>query len=320
MNVSEGRDTRKLQAIADEIEASAESWLLSSVADPDHHRAVFSFIGTPASISEAAFATTQRALTLIDVRNHCGVHPRIGAVDTVPFIPIKGVSMQDCVDTARRFGKRIANELGVPVYLYEQASLRPERRHLSRIRKGEFERLVETVRTDPGHRPDFGPARLHPTAGAMAVGARHLLIAFNIYLNTREVAAAQQIADRIRESGGGLPGVRALGFYLPRRNQAQVSMNVTDYHRAPLLQIYERVSREAAQLGLNAVSSELIGLVPREALPQTIQSRLRLENFHPRQILEDRIVEVLQAGTHRAGEENKERRKEGTHPFRSGSI
>ena len=224
MNVSEGKDHGKLQAIASQIKAVAESYLLNYSADPDHHRGVFSFIGTLESICKAAFAAAQEAINLIDLRHHCGAHPRLGAVDVVPFVPLKGVTMQECVDTARSFGKRVALELDVPVYLYEQAALRAERRHLYRIRKGEFELLVHAVKTDPERKPDYGPSRLHPTGGAMAVGARHLLIAFNIYLNTSEVAAAERIAQNIREREGGLPGLRALGFHLSSRNQAQVSM------------------------------------------------------------------------------------------------
>lgn len=293
MNVSEGRDSAKLQAIAAEVEGAAESYLLSFAPDRDHHRAVYSFIGTPASILSATFAAIQKAVDLIDLGNHRGVHPRIGAVDVVPFVPLKGVSMLKCVELARQLGKKVARELQIPVYLYERAALRPEHRSLSQIRKGEFELLVHQVVVDPSRRPDFGPLRLHPSAGAMAIGARDLLIAFNIYLNASEAGVAKEIAGRIRETSGGLPGVRALGFLLPNRNQAQVSTNVTNYLQTPLLTVYERVCDEASRLGCQVVSSEVIGLVPREALPNSVPKRLRLENFHPGLVLENRISEVL---------------------------
>ena len=293
MNISEGRDPTKLQAIAEAIEAVGESYLLSQASDPDHHRTVYSFIGTPASILPAAFATIEKAVDLIDLRTHRGVHPRIGAVDVVPFIPLKGVSMQKCVKLAHQLGKKVASQLQIPVYLYAEAAPHSQRRRLSRIRKGGFEELIHRVTSDPARSPDLGALRLHPSAGAMAIGARRLLVAFNIYLNSSEVQAAKEIAGRIRETGGGLPGVQALGFFLPSRNQAQVSINVTNYRQTPLLTVYEKVREEASQLGLQVVSSELIGLVPQEAFPDSTHELLQLENFHPGLVLENRISEIL---------------------------
>ncbi len=299
MNVSEGKDSAKLQAIAAEIEGAAESYLLSCAPDGDHHRAVYSFIGTPVSILAATFAAIHKAVDLIDLGNHRGVHPRIGAVDVVPFVPLKGVSMQKCVELARRLGKKVAHKLQIPVYLYERAALRPERRSLSQIRKGGFELLLHQV-VDPSRRPDFGPLRLHPSAGATVIGARDPLIAFNIYLNASEAGVAKKIAARIRETSRGLPGVRALGFLLPSRNQAQVSTNVTNYRQTPLLAVYEKVCEEASRLGYQVVSSEVIGLVPREALPNSVLRHLRLENFHPGLVLESRISEVLGVENHKS--------------------
>lgn len=293
MNVSEGRDAEKLQAIASAIEAVADCRLLSYVADFDHNRAVFSSIGTISSVSTAAFEAIQKGMELIDLREHRGVHPRLGAVDVVPFVPLRNATMDDCVEIARHLGSKVASELDLPVYLYEYAALRPERRNLSEIRKGEFEQLLRQIETDPLRRPDFGPLRVHPSAGAVTIGARDLLIAFNIFLGTTDLAIARQIARSVRERDGGLPGIRALGLYLPMRNQAQVSTNVTRYHETSLLQVLERVNQEAARLGVEATSSEIVGLVPRDALPESAEAKLKLETFHPAQVLEDRIAEVL---------------------------
>ena len=289
MNVSEGRDAVKLEAIAQEIETIPNAFLLDDSADPDHHRTVFSFIGTPSSIFDAAFAAVKKAVQLIDMRGHKGVHPRIGAVDVIPFVPVRNVSMKECVAVAHRLGKEVSQVFQIPVYLYAEAALRPDREQLSRIRKDQFEGLKERIKSDPGRKPDFGPVRLHPTAGATAIGARRPLIAFNIYLNTSDVGQAREIAGLIRESGGGLPGVKALGFYIERKGLAQVSMNVTRYRQTSLLKIFKRVQKEAHRLQTEPVSSEIIGLVPEGAINQETIRTLRLENFHPGQILENRI-------------------------------
>ncbi len=289
MNVSEGRDTLKLETIAQKIEAVPSAFLLDHSADPDHHRTVFSFIGTPASIFAASFAAVKKAVQLVDMREHQGVHPRIGAVDVVPFVPVQNVSMKECVAVAHRLGKKISQTLQIPVYFYAEAALRPDREHLSVIRKDQFEGLDEQIKSDPRRKPDLGPCRLHPTAGATAIGARQPLIAFNIYLNTSDVGQARKIAGLIRESGGGLAGVKALGLYIERKGLAQVSMNVTHYRKTSLLKIFQKVQKEARRLQTEPVWSEIIGLVPREAInPRTIET-LHLENFHSGQILENRI-------------------------------
>lgn len=296
MNVSEGRDRAKLQAIAREIEAVPKAFLLDEAADPDHHRTVFSFIGTPSSIFEATFAAAKEAVQLIDMRAHRGVHPRIGAVDVIPFVPLRKVSMKECVKLARRLGEKISRLLQIPVYLYAEAALRPDFEHLAAIRKGQFEGLGEQIKSDARRKPDFGPNRLHPTAGATIVGARQPLIAFNIYLNTSDAARAREIADGIRGRAGGLPGVRALGFYLQHKGLAQVSMNVTNYHQTSLLKIFKRVEKEARRLQVGPVSSEIIGLVPSGAINELTIKTLRLEHFHSGQLLENRIAEVRKSG------------------------
>jgi glutamate formiminotransferase len=293
MNVSEGRDAVKLEAIAQEIETAPNTFLLDDSADPDHHRTVFSFIGTPSSIFDATFAAVEKAVQLIDMRGHQGVHPRIGAVDVIPFVPVRNVSIKECVALAHRLGKKVSQVLQIPVYLYAEAALRPDRKQLSSIRKDQFEGLKERIKSDPGRKPDFGPDRLHPTAGATAIGARRPLIAFNIYLNTSDVGQAREIAGVIRESGGGIPGVKALGFYIERKGLAQVSMNVTHYRKIGLLKIFKRVQKEARRLQTEPVSSEIIGLVPQDAINQRTIKTLQLENFHPGQILENRIAKVI---------------------------
>jgi glutamate formiminotransferase len=293
MNISEGRNAAKLEAIAQEIETAPNTFLLDDSADPDHNRTVLSFIGTPSSIFDATFAAVKRAVQLIDMREHQGVHPRIGAVDVIPFVPVQNVSIKECVAVARRLGKKISQDLRIPVYLYAEAALHPDREHLSLIRKGQFEGLKEQIKLDPKRKPDFGPDCLHPTAGATAIGARQPLIAFNIYLNTSDVAQAREIAGLVRESGGGLPGVKALGFYIERKGLAQVSMNVTDCRRTPLLKIFKRVQKEARRLQTEPVSSEIIGLVPEGAIDQRTVAALQLENFHPGQILENRIRALI---------------------------
>ena len=243
----------------------------------------------------------EEASQLIDIREHQGVHPRIGAVDVVPFVPVQNVSMKECVAVAHQLGKKISQSLQIPVYFYAEAALRPDREHLSTIRKDQFEGLHELIRSDPIRKPDLGPDCLHPTAGATVIGARQPLIAFNIYLNTSDVGRARKIAGLIRESGGGLPGVKALGLYIERKDLVQVSMNVTHYHKTPLLKIFERVQKEARRLQTEPVSSEIIGLIPQDAInPRTIRT-LHLENFHPGQILENRIAEVMNNASRLSG-------------------
>ena len=294
MNVSEGRDPRVISAVARALSDAGAS-LLNVSSDPDHNRSVFSLVASRPVIEQAAFDAIRVAIGLIDLRRHSGAHPRIGAVDVVPFIPIEGVTMADCVALARHLGPRVANELGVPVYLYEEAALRRDLSQLPDIRRGGFEGLLKAVETDPARRPDFGGPRLHPSAGAVIIGARRLLIAFNVFLDTVDVGKARQIARAIREKDGGLPWVRALGFLLPSRGRAQVSVNLRDFRVTPLIEVWKKICEEASRLGVRPVSSELIGLAPAAALPPNPVEALRLQHFHAGLVLETRIREALAA-------------------------
>ncbi len=291
MNVSEGRDAARLEAIADRIRAVENSFLLHFCSDPDHHRTVFSFIGTSSSIARAAFSATSTGVELIDLTQHQGVHPRIGAVDVIPFIPIEGVSMHQCVQIAHQIAGRIGRELEIPVYLYGDAATRPAFENLAQVRKEEFEKLSSQIEDRD---PDFGPARVHPTAGSIAVGARQPLISFNVYLASSDVEIARSIAAGIRESSGGLPGVKALGFYLERQNRAQISMKVTNYRQTSLVRVFSRIRREARRLGSEVDSSEIVGLVPRDALSEDAVEALKLRDFGPHQILEDSIEKAIE--------------------------
>lgn len=293
MNVSEGRDIDCIQSISAQVESVPGSYLLDCSSDPDHHRTVLSFIGGYDSILDSAYATIRRAIELIDMRTHRGVHPRIGAVDVVPFVPLGSFSMESCIELARSLGDRVAGRLGIPVYLYEDAALRPDRTQLPDIRRGGLEGLAKTIATDPYRTPDFGPALLHPTAGAIIIGARVPLIAFNIYLGTGDVELARRIARSIRERDGGMQKVRAMGFFIARKQRAQVSINLRDYRQTSILAVWERVRREAEDLGVSVVSSEIIGLAPSAALNDSACKRLGLETSGGSPILERRIAEVL---------------------------
>ncbi|HKX18345.1 MAG TPA: glutamate formimidoyltransferase [bacterium] len=259
--------------------------LLDVSSDPDHNRTVLTFAGVPGAVYEAARRVANAAVAHIDLNHHEGVHPRIGAIDVVPFVPLARASLEDCVVLARRFGAYAANSLGLPVYLYAAAAGRPEFRVLAAVRRGGFEQLRTAIAT-PERRPDLGPARVHPTAGAVAVGARGVLIAMNVDLAGADAAAARAIARAVRESSGGLPGVQAIGLWLPRRGVAQVSMNVLDYRRTSPLTAFERVREEAERRGVGVLAGELIGCAPREALPPDPASALRLREFHRGQVLD----------------------------------
>ena len=289
-NFSEGRRREVVDAIADAARSVKGIHVLDVELDPNHNRSVLTFVGPPDAVAEAAFRTARKAVELIDMKMHRGEHPRIGALDVLPFIPISGVTMDDCVRLARETGKRIAGELGVPVYLYEAAATRPDRKALPGFRKGEFEGLREEIRTNADRAPDFGRPELHPTAGACVVGARPPLIAFNVNLGTPDVKVAKRIAKLVRERDGGLPAVRALGFDLKDRGLVQVSMNLVNYKVTSIEASFDAVTRHAATLGVPVVGSEIVGLVPRDALPPDPVRRLKLETFHPNQILENRLA------------------------------
>lgn len=284
-NFSEGRDPAKVAAIREAI-ASAGVLILKSEMDPDHHRSVITFAGEAHAVVEGAFRGIEAARAVIDLTRHSGVHPRIGAADVVPFIPIEGVTIEDCVRLAHTLGARVWGELGIPVYFYEAAATLPERVGLENVRRGGFE--------SPRMMPDLGSLPLHPKAGACIIGARKFLIAFNMNLTTADVGVAKEIARRVRTSSGGLPCVKALGLPLASRNQAQVSMNLTDFERTPLHSVFERVQAEAALLGTEIAGSEIIGLVPRKALEMAAAHFLRVEGFHAAQVFENRLIEALQ--------------------------
>jgi glutamate formiminotransferase len=294
-NFSEGRDAGKINAIVQAVLAVPEVVLLDREADADHNRSVLTFAGTPAAVAEAAFRAVEQAVALIDLTKHQGAHPRIGAADVVPFIPIEGVTLEDCVQLAERLGAEIWNKLRVPVYLYEAAARRAERTNLENIRRGQFEALVLEMGTVPARDPDIGDPVCHPTAGATVTGARKFLIAYNVNLNTPDVAIAKRIAKTIRFSSGGFRYVKSMGVMLASRNLAQVSINLTDFEQTPMHVVFEAVRREAERYGVTVAGSEIVGLIPRKAIELSAEYFLRYENFRPELVLENRIAEALTA-------------------------
>ena len=285
-NFSEARRAEVVEAILAAISSVPEVHVLDRHSDLDHNRTVITFVGSPQAVEEAAFRGIARAAELIDLNQHTGEHPRVGATDVVPFVPISGVSMQDCVEIARRVGWRVGNELGIPVYLYEQAATRPERQNLENIRRGQYEALKIEIATQPERAPDFGPAQLGP-AGATVIGARPFLIAYNVYLTSDEVSIAEKIAKTVRHSSGGLRFVKALGLLVDGR--AQVSMNLTDFHKTPLARVVELIRREATRYGVAIQHSELVGLIPQDALIEAAVWYLQLDQFEGEQVLERRL-------------------------------
>lgn len=289
-NFSEGRRPAVVEQIVAAIRSVQGVQLLDTELDADHNRAVVTFAGAPDAVVEAAFRGAAAAARLIDLDRHRGAHPRIGATDVAPLIPLRDASMDDCVELARRLGRRLGEELQIPVYLYEAAATRPERRNLADVRRGEYEGLKQTIGVDPARAPDFGPARLGP-AGATAVGARPPLVAYNIYLNTEDVNVAKQIARALRHSNGGLRYCKALGLLVGGR--AQVSINMTDYRSTPLHRAFELVRSEAQRYGVVPTESEIVGLVPEDALLDAAEHYLRLNRFSRDQVLERRLAAAL---------------------------
>lgn len=289
-NFSEGRRPEVIEAIAGAIAAQGVK-VLSVSADADHNRTVITFVGNAESVVRAAVRGAEVAQRLIDLNQHQGNHPRMGAVDVIPFIPISGCDMKDCVLLAKQVGEILGNELGIPVFLYEEAATRPDRRNLADVRRGEFEGLRARIGVDPEKSPDFGPNAIHPTAGATAVGARMPLIAFNVNLGTDNMDIAKKIAKAVRGSSGGLVGCKALGIELKERNQVQVSMNMVNYKDTPLHRAFEMVRIEAERYGVPVVGSEIVGLVPMDALVGVARHYLRLEGFKSEQVLEKQLME-----------------------------
>lgn len=290
-NFSEGRRPEVVDRIVAAISRAGGVKVLDCESDRDHNRSVVTFVGPPETVADAAFAGIAEAAGLIDLNNHTGEHPRMGAADVMPFVPVRGVTMQDCVKLARTLGKRVGEELRIPVFLYEEAATRPERRSLANVRKGQFEALRELIGKDPDRKPDFGPERIHPTAGATAIGAREFLIAFNVNLRSDNLALAREIAKKIRESSGGLPCVRALGLMLKELNVAQVSMNLTNYKTTSMRKAFDAIKAEAERAGEKIRNSELIGLVPRAALGAGDVEYMKIEPFDEKQIIENRLDE-----------------------------
>jgi len=289
-NFSEGRDKSKVDAIVAAMKLDGV-YLLDREMDADHNRCVITLAGEREAVQEAAIRGVGKAAELIDLNQHQGAHPRLGAADVVPFIPIEGVRVEDCVAMARHTGEQIWKRFQIPVYLYEAAAASPERQNLENIRRGQFEGIRDEIAINPARKPDFGEARLHPTAGACVVGARKFLIAYNIFLNTPDVDIAKKVAKAVRFSTGGLRFVKAAGFLV--RGQAQVSMNLTDFEQTPMHRVFEMVRSEAERYGVKPTSSEIVGLVPKKALEQAAEWFLQIENFNSSLILENRLSSVM---------------------------
>jgi glutamate formiminotransferase len=287
-NVSEGRRPEVVAAMAESIRRIATVRLLDFSSDPSHNRSVFTLVGDAAGVESAVLALFERAVADIDLRTHKGEHPRLGAVDVVPFVPIEGVTMAECVELAKKVGAAVAERFRVPVFLYEEASTNPARKNLEDIRRGEFEGLAAKM-SAAEWKPDFGPATPHPSAGASVIGARMPLIAYNINLATDRLDVAKKIAAGIRQSSGGFRFVKAAGFKLDDRGIVQVSMNLTNYEKTPIFRVFETVKREAARYGVSILESEIVGLIPSAALAAAAEFYLQIEGFKSDQILENKL-------------------------------
>ena len=289
-NISEGRNQEVIEACVDQIRTTPGCTLLNYSSDPNHNRTVITYIGDAKGVEEASVKLAKKAVELIDLTKHEGEHPRMGCVDVMPFVPIKDATNEDCIELSKVVGERIAKEADLPVFLYEMSAQKPARKNLATVRKGQFEGMAEKVQ-DPEWEPDFGGARIHPTGGVVAVGARPPLVAYNLNLNTSDVKVAQAIAKIIREKDGGLNNVKAMGFMLEDRNIAQVSINMTDYRVTPLYRVTEMVKMEAKKYGVQVIGSELIGLCPMKALIDSAEYYLQIENFDfDGQVLENYIL------------------------------
>ena len=288
-NCSEGRNVKTIQAIEQAVSTVNDVMLLDRHDDVDHNRCVLTFAGSADAVARAAFELVNTSTKLIDLRYHTGQHPRIGATDVLPFIPLDGATISQCVEVATKVGKRVGEELGIPVFLYGEACPQPNRRALEIIRRGGLSHLSERMKSDPSWKPDFGPVNIHPSAGAIAIGVRHLLIAFNIVLNTNDLAIAKEIAKTIRASNGGLAGVKALGLELKARDKVQVSMNLINFRKTPIHVVYKAVEKKAGEYGVSIVESELVGLIPEDAVTDAAVHCLKDDALQKDCILESRI-------------------------------
>jgi glutamate formiminotransferase/formiminotetrahydrofolate cyclodeaminase len=290
-NFSEGRDPAVVDAIVAAMTAVPGVTLLGRESDASHNRSVITLVGDGEAVLEAAFRGAKEALARIDLTKHQGEHPRMGAVDVIPFVPVRGVSMADCVELARRLGKRLGDELAYPVFLYEEAASRPDRKNLADVRRGQFEGLRDAIPTDPDRIPDFGPRAVHPTGGCVAVGARPFLVACNVYLGTPDVQVAKKIAAAVRGANGGLQYAKALGFFIEERGLAQVSMNLVNTTKTPIHRVVELIRSEAVRYGVPVLDTEIVGLVPEDALLDAAEHYLRLNFFSRDQVLERKLAE-----------------------------
>lgn len=288
-NFSEGRRPEVIDAICEAITSADGVVLLDHEMDPDHNRAVVTFVCHPSLVVEAAFRGYQKAAELIDMTTHKGEHPRMGACDVCPFIPISEVSIEEAVELANKLGRKVGDELSIPVFLYEDARTKPDRKNLAKVRTGQYEGMIEAIEKDPKRKPDYGPSKMNLKSGATAIGVRFPLVAFNVYLGTNKKWIADKVADAVRSLKGGYRFVKALGFEIKERDQVQISMNLVNYTKTPVFRVFETIKSEAARYGVNVTSSEIIGLVPNEAMLDVADFYLRLENFSAEQVLEHKL-------------------------------
>ncbi|MGC8544550.1 glutamate formimidoyltransferase [Athalassotoga sp.] len=291
-NFSEGRRKEVVEEIIKVSEETENVWVFDWSMDEDHNRSVVTIVGDPQAVAEAIFKMSKKAVELIDLRHHTGEHPRMGAVDVIPFVPIKGTTMEECIDISKSVGKRIGEELNVPVYLYERSATKPSRENLADIRKGEFEGFFDKIKS-PDWIPDFGPKAVHPTAGVVAVGAREYLIAFNVNLGTKDIKIAENIAKSVRNSSGGYRFIKAIGVDLKEKGVVQVSMNMTNYKKSPLYRVFETIKSEAERYGVPVVGSEIIGMMPMDVMIQTCNFYLRIDNFSGDKVIENKLLDKL---------------------------
>lgn len=291
-NFSEGRREEVVLEIVKQAEETDNVWVFDWSMDHDHNRSVVTVLGEPEAVAEAVFKMAKKAVELIDLRHHAGEHPRMGAVDVIPFVPIKNTTTQECIELSKTVGKRVAEELDLPVYLYEQSATRPEHENLANVRKGEFEGFPDKIKL-PEWKPDFGPETVHPTAGVVAVGAREFLIAFNVNLATKDIEVANKIAKAVRHSSGGYRFVKAMGVDLKEKGIVQVSMNMTNYKKTPLFRVFETIKREAERYGVSVVGSEIIGMIPMSALVETTKFYLGVDDFSDGKVIEHKLIDKI---------------------------
>src|SRR5271156_242928 len=304
-NFSEGRDPAKIDALIKAMSSVPGVYVLDHEMDADHNRCVITLAGEPEAVGEATLLGAGKALELIDMNTHTGAHPRVGATDVVPFIPIEGVTIEDCVALARRVGNELWKRYRIPVFFYEAAALRPDRINLENVRRGQYEGLREELKKNHDRQPDIGEPKLHPTAGVTVVGARKFLVAYNVNLNTADVGIANKIAKAIRFSSRGLRYVKSMGVKLKARGLAQVSINLTDFEQTPMHRVYEMVKREAERYGVTPVGSEIVGLVPKKAIEMAADFFLQLEDFSPSQVFENKLAAALSGAPAENGENAK---------------